>query len=134
MRFLEAKGRPTKRPVITTSSASSLTALPSESVDYVFVDPPFGSNIMYSDLNFLWESWLGVHTETKSEAIENHIQKKSVDDYRRLMRLCFIEFHRILKPASDDGGVLKYERGDMEQHPECFVRGWFYRRKRVYSR
>ena len=98
VRFLEAKGRPTKRPVITTSSASSLTALPSESVDYVFVDPPFGSNIMYSDLNFLWESWLGVHTETKSEAIENHIQKKSVDDYRGLMRLCFIEFHRILKP------------------------------------
>jgi len=98
-RFLEAKGRPKKRPVITTSSASSLTALPSESVDYIFVDPPFGSNIMYSDLNFLWESWLGVHTETKSEAIENHIQAKSVDDYRGLMRLCFSEFQRILKPG-----------------------------------
>ncbi|MBY4833606.1 MULTISPECIES: DNA methyltransferase [Burkholderiaceae] len=99
VRFLVSKGRPTKRPAITTSSSSSLTGLPSESVDYIFVDPPFGSNIMYSDLNFLWESWLGVHTETKSEAIENHIQSKSVDDYRALMRLCFAEFYRILKPG-----------------------------------
>jgi len=54
---------------------------------------------MYSDLNFLWEAWLGVHTNTKSEAIENHIQEKSVDDYRALMRSCFAEFYRILKPG-----------------------------------
>jgi hypothetical protein len=29
-----------------------------ETVDYIFTDPPFGANIMYSELNFLWESWL----------------------------------------------------------------------------
>ncbi|GMA49217.1 hypothetical protein GCM10025857_05740 [Alicyclobacillus contaminans] len=26
------------------------------SVDYIFTDPPFGGNLMYSELNFLWES------------------------------------------------------------------------------
>ena len=98
-RFLSAKERPTKRPIVTTSSASALKGLPSESIDYIFIDPPFGSNIMYSDLNFLWEAWLGVRTNIKQEAIENHIQEKSVDDYRKLMRLCFAEFYRILKPG-----------------------------------
>ena len=99
VRFLNSKGRPASRPVVTTSSASSLLNFPSESVDYIFIDPPFGSNIMYSDLNFIWETWLGVRTNTKLEAIENHIQEKSVDDYRGLMRHCFTEFYRILKPG-----------------------------------
>ena len=98
-RFLASKGHPKGRPAVTTSSASALSGVPSNAVDYIFIDPPFGSNIMYSDLNFLWEAWLGVRTEVKHEAIENHIQEKSVDDYRTLMRRCFTEFHRILKPG-----------------------------------
>ena len=32
--------------------------LKDNSVDYIFTDPPFGANIMYSELNFLPESWL----------------------------------------------------------------------------
>ena len=76
-----------------------MAGVPSDSVDYIFIDPPFGANIMYSDLNFIWESWLGVRTNTKEEAIENHIQEKSIDTYRTLMRSCFSEFYRILKPG-----------------------------------
>ncbi len=41
---------------ISTGSSSDLHYVPAESVDYVFVDPPFGSNLMYSELNFIWES------------------------------------------------------------------------------
>jgi len=41
-----------KYVVIGTTSASS-TRLPDNSVDYVFVDPPFGKNIIYSELSFL---------------------------------------------------------------------------------
>ena len=54
---------------------------------------------MYSELNFLWESWLKVTTNSKMEAIENRTQKKSVDDYRRLMSGCFREAYRVLKPG-----------------------------------
>ncbi len=99
IRFLSGKGDTASKPVVSTASASMMFSVPSGSVDYIFIDPPFGSNIMYSDLNFLWESWLGVRTNTKQEAIENHIQEKSIDDYRALMRLCFAEFYRILKPG-----------------------------------
>lgn len=84
--------------VIQTCSTSR-TYIPSESVDYIFVDPPFGSNIMYSELNTLWEKWLKVETNAKEEAIESPSQDKDIDDYRRLMTSCFKEAYRILRPG-----------------------------------
>jgi adenine-specific DNA methylase len=68
------------------------------SVDYIFTDPPFGSNIMYSELNFLWEAWLKVITDNTSEAIINNSQKKGLDEYKELMTNCFQEMYKILKP------------------------------------
>jgi DNA modification methylase len=98
-RFLAAKRGAKGRCAISTTSASDVRSIPENSIDYIFVDPPFGSNIMYSDLNFLWESWLGVKTNTAPEAIENHIQEKSLNEYRSLIRKCFHEFYRILIPG-----------------------------------
>jgi len=83
---------------IQASSASRLN-VPDSSIDYLFIDPPFGANIMYSELNFLAESWSGVMTNTLSEAIESRTQGKSLDDYRRLMSSSFAEAYRILKPG-----------------------------------
>lgn len=89
---------PSRGSFISTGSASALGIQP-DSIDYIFLDPPFGSNIMYSELNFLWESWLKVSTNAQAEAIENKSQGKSVDDYRRLMASCFSEAYRVLKPG-----------------------------------
>jgi DNA modification methylase len=83
---------------INTSSAEKQN-IPNDSVDYIFLDPPFGSNINYSELNFLWESWLKVWSNNKREAIENTFQGKGIDEYRDLMRSCFREAYRILKPG-----------------------------------
>jgi DNA modification methylase len=83
---------------VTTGHNASIT-MPANSADYVFFDPPFGANINYSELNFLWESWLKVITNNKPEAIENKAHKKSLDDYRHLMTACFAEAYRILKPG-----------------------------------
>lgn len=68
-------------------------------MDYIFIDPPFGSNLSYSELNFLWESWLNVWTNDKQEAIENKSQNKGPREYRRLMTGCFSEAYRIIKPG-----------------------------------
>lgn len=89
---------PSNNAIVSTGSAA-VTNISSASVDYLFIDPPFGSNIMYSELNFLWESWLKVTTNSKQEAIENRTQNKSVDDYRHLMLGCFLEAYRVLKPG-----------------------------------
>lgn len=69
------------------------------SIDYIFTDPPFGANIMYSELNFLWESWLKVKTNNKTEAIENKVQNKTLLEYHEIMARCFNEYYRILKPG-----------------------------------
>jgi len=80
--------------VSTTSTHS-----PSNSLDYLFLDPPFGANINYSELNYIWESWVKVFTNNKEEAIENTVQNKSLNEYRHLMTLCFAEAYRMLKPG-----------------------------------
>jgi DNA modification methylase/predicted RNA-binding Zn-ribbon protein involved in translation (DUF1610 family) len=83
--------------IISTNSATRIS-LSSNSIDYVFTDPPFGNNLMYSELNFLWESWHKVQTNNKREAIINNVQLKSLREYKELMTSCFKEMYRILKP------------------------------------
>ena len=84
---------------LSTQSSTNLAEIPDASVDYVFIDPPFGSNIMYSEMNFLVESWLGCITNNASEAIVNDSQAKNANVYRGLMTDCLREFHRVLKPG-----------------------------------
>jgi len=84
--------------LISAHSTSSDEQLP-DSVDYIFLDPPFGANLNYSELNFLWESWLKVWTNNDPEAIENNVQEKGPNEYRQLMTACFKEAHRVLKPG-----------------------------------
>ena len=78
-------------------SATNLDMIASESVDYIFIDPPFGANIMYSEVSSIWEGWLGVSTNNKNEAIVNSAQNKDIFEYQRLMNSSFKEFYRILK-------------------------------------
>lgn len=84
--------------IISTQSNTNLLNVPSNSVDYIFTDPPFGGNIMYSELNYIWESWLEVYTDNNKEAIINKIQNKGLLEYQNLMEQCFKENYRILKP------------------------------------
>ena len=85
--------------VVSMCSSSSETRIPSNSLDYLFLDPPFGANLSYSELNFLWESWLDLMTDIKPEAIENKTQSKGANEYRQIMTACFREAYRILKPG-----------------------------------
>jgi 16S rRNA G966 N2-methylase RsmD len=82
--------------VISTGSADTI-ALKSEILDYVFIDPPFGANLNYSELSYIWESWLRVITNNKPEAIENAVQKKGAYEYRQLMTSCFRTIYNLLK-------------------------------------
>ena len=88
-----------RRCVNQIQSATDLSNIPSESIDYIFTDPPFGHNLMYSELNFIHEGWLNLFTENKDEAIENSAQNKGIKDYMDLMTKAFVEYYRILKPG-----------------------------------
>ncbi|MFP4040012.1 MAG: DNA methyltransferase, partial [Desulfosudaceae bacterium] len=88
-----------KKQSVTQTGDAANVIMPENSIDYIFIDPPFGQNIMYSDLNILWESWLSVKTNPKPEAIENKYQKKDLNNYRQLMLLAFINAFKALKPG-----------------------------------
>jgi len=91
--------RPVAAPFLLFTA--DLTSLTREHInaDYIFTDPPFGGNLMYSELNFLWEAWLKVFTNNKAEAIENKAQGKGPMEYQQLMTRCFQEYYRVLKPG-----------------------------------
>ncbi len=89
----------TGRTAVVNGSATDLSWLPDDSVDLIFTDPPFGSNINYSEMNLLWESWLGRTTDTTEEAIVNRMQSKDLDDYRKLILRSLEESYRVLRPG-----------------------------------
>ncbi len=72
------------------------------SVDYVFTDPPFGSNIFYSDMNLFQEAWLGSVTDPSDEAVVDRGRKRGrrdVDRYERLLTEALQEAYRVLVPG-----------------------------------
>jgi 16S rRNA G966 N2-methylase RsmD len=84
------------------ASADKLRHLEDESIDYVFTDPPFGSNIFYSDMNLFHEAWLGKTTDYVSEAVVHTTGKRkngAEERYEALLRKAFQEAWRVLKPA-----------------------------------
>lgn len=92
-------GRYSRSVVIRNGSATDFSDIPNNSVDLVFTDPPFGSNINYSEMNLLWESWLGRFTDNTEEAIVNHVQGKDVEEYQKLMTRSLEEAFRVLRPG-----------------------------------
>jgi 16S rRNA G966 N2-methylase RsmD len=83
-------------------SSTDLDCMPDRSVDMVFMDPPFGSNIFYADSSLLWEAWLGELTDQRAEIVINKHRTsagggKSVEDYAELIGQSFEHVARVLK-------------------------------------
>ncbi len=86
----------------SVTSADGLEHIEDDAVDYVFTDPPFGSNIFYSDMNLFQEAWLGRTTEHAREAVMHttgHRKNGAAERYERLLRGAFGEASRVLKPG-----------------------------------
>lgn len=90
---------PSEHDSLISVMSACKTLIADNSIDYIFVDPPFGANFMYSELNFISEAWLGVFTNNSQEAIINNTQNKTLFEYQNLMHKSFSEFYRILKPG-----------------------------------
>lgn len=100
----------------TLASAARLAHLKSSSVDYVFTDPPFGSNIFYSDMNLFHEAWLGVQTDPTEEAVVYTTGKKkanSAERYEALLQEAFREAYRVLKAGGCMSVVFGNSSGEM---------------------
>jgi hypothetical protein len=95
-RLVEAFKNIESPSIVSTQSTTYKTNF---SADYIFIDPPFGANLNYSELSSLWEQWLKIWTNNKTEAIENSAQGKGANEYRQLMTASFQEAYRVLKPG-----------------------------------
>src|SRR5262249_33440449 len=85
---------------ISTQSSTDLSAIPSNSIDYIFTDPPYADKVQYGELNFVWEAWLGLDTSWHDEEIiVNEVRGKSAADWAALMKQAMAESYRVLKPG-----------------------------------
>jgi len=85
---------------ISTQSATNLNSIPSNTIDFIFTDPPYGSQVQYGEMNFVWEAWMGFSTNWHAdEIIVNTTRGISDDDWADLMREAMRECFRVLKPG-----------------------------------
>ena len=88
------------RSSVTVHQCSSESLpLASESVDYVFTDPPFGDYIPYAEINQINELWLGDVTARAEETVVSKSGGKDVEHYQASMTAVFREIERVLKPS-----------------------------------
>lgn len=86
--------------VIYEIGSAENIALPDATVDYVFTDPPFGSNLFYADMALFQEAWLEGFTVVEKEAVIDRGRRKARTEgrYEQLLTDALRECRRILKP------------------------------------
>lgn len=113
---------------IERGSATSIDHVADGSIDLVVTDPPFGSNIQYSELSDFFYVWMKIAFATKYpshfcneetpkalEAVSNPFREPEDPDgfYQRVLTQCWQEANRILKP----GGILAFTFHHSEDEP-----------------
>ena len=84
---------------ISTQSVTDLKGVKSNTVDYIFSDPPFGESLQYSELNLFVEAWVRIKSRKEYDCVLNYVHKKDLPFYSRMMALAFGEYARVLKPG-----------------------------------
>lgn len=84
---------------VTCQSHNDLRNIKSNSIDYIFTDPPFGESLQYGELNFFHEAWFRIQTRLENDCVLNYVHEKDLEFYKKLMAGAFSEAYRILKPG-----------------------------------
>ncbi|MDR0304431.1 MAG: type I restriction enzyme HsdR N-terminal domain-containing protein, partial [Chitinispirillales bacterium] len=85
---------------IVKGTATNLSFLDNESVDYIYTDPPYGKKIPYLDLSVMWNAWLDLDVNEEDydlEAIEGGEHNKTKNEYNDLIAQSIKEMYRVLK-------------------------------------
>lgn len=85
---------------IFQADATDLKEIESQSVDFIYTDPPYGAKIPYLDLSTMWNVWLDLPVDSglkEKECIEKGSLGKSKYEYYDLMKKSLKEMYRVLK-------------------------------------
>ncbi|MFU0824098.1 DNA methyltransferase [Clostridium sp.] len=77
--------------------------IPSNSVDYAFVDPPYGGMVPYAELNLFYSAWLNEKEDLENEIIiPMDFEKKDgyVEIWGKYIENAFGEIYRVLRPGA----------------------------------
>lgn len=89
------------KPRIINRSSTNLDIVKSNSVDYIYIDPPYGANISYLDLSTMWYAWLFTDSNPdefkNEEVIEGGDLSKNQETYLNLLEKSVEELSRVLK-------------------------------------
>ena len=86
--------------IISTQSATDMGSIPSNSIDYIFTDPPYSWKVPFGELNFLWESFLGFRTDWHdNEVIISDVRGIDELEWSKRLKESFHECFRVLKPG-----------------------------------
>jgi len=87
--------------LLLNQNALDLKNIPSNSIDYIFTDPPYGGKVQYFELSTLWCAWLNkkgdFSLDYNGEVTINKNQQKEFDFYHNMLRTAFSEMYRVLK-------------------------------------
>ncbi|KAF0108076.1 MAG: adenine specific DNA methylase [Anaerolineaceae bacterium] len=85
--------------LVSKGTATDLSLVHSNSIDYIFTDPPHGNRIPYLELSLMWNSWLNYEFDLENEIIvsESKVRQKNAKDYEQRLKIAFGEMWRVLK-------------------------------------
>lgn len=92
---------------ITSDDAKNLN-LESESIDYIFTDPPYGEAVPYFEQSIIWNSWLKKIPDYDNEIVisDSKARDKGNVNFEKDISKAFSEIRRVLK--SDKYFTLTY--------------------------
>tara|TARA_B110001452_G_scaffold267147_1_gene275964 strand:- start:1202 stop:2734 length:1533 start_codon:yes stop_codon:yes gene_type:complete len=90
---------------ITRDDAKHLS-IQSESIDYVFTDPPYGDAVPYFEQSIIWNTWLKLTPDYENEIVitDSKVRKKRGNEFELEIGEAFSEIRRVLK----DGGYFSF--------------------------
>ncbi len=100
--IVEAKQNISFNPlfIVSCQSATDIKTIHSNSIDYIFTDPPYADKVQYGELSFPIDAWLGFDTHWHDEEIiVNEVRGKTEEDWANMMRQAMSECYRVLKPS-----------------------------------
>ncbi len=83
---------------VTKNDAKKLN-LASESIDYVFADPPYGEAVPYFEQSVIWNSWLKIIPDYENEIVisDSKVRDKGNLNFENDINTAFSEIRRVLR-------------------------------------
>lgn len=84
--------------LLLNRSTLDLSNIPTNGVDYIFTDPPYGDSVPYLELDYMWNSWLKFSPDFEEEIIisDSPVRNKKFDIYEKMLNAAFKEVFRVL--------------------------------------